>query len=478
MKRLLLSKLVMTDDIEPILQKSPTVAIVGRPNVGKSSIFNRLAERKIAIVLDQPGITRDRVHASCKMTDIVCNLVDTGGIGEDADEDFTNTVQTEAEIAMSSSDVILFVVDARQGLQTADESIAKILRKASKNTPIELVLNKCDTHEFEHMSGDFAKLGFGEGIPVSAEHGLNFSTLIETLNDHFSTFEAEVEEVKGQALSIGLKIAMVGRPNAGKSSLVNAIMNDERTIVSEISGTTRDAVDIPYRRGKEKHTLIDTAGLRPRSKRDTSVEVFSAMRTEKAIRRADLVLLVVDLAEGVSAMDRKIARTIQTEGKPCIIIANKFDLYSPDKPKPERMQKAKEHLRDELFFLHYAPFVCVSALKSQAIDQIFRTVAKVRDGARNATLTTGELNRLIQDALIRNPPSTHKIIKKRLKILYVTLAFNERYAQIPVPTLILFVNDKRLMSENYQAYLENRIRDHQVCLGLPIPFSVRSRNRK
>ncbi len=466
----------MSEDIAPILQKSPTVAIVGRPNVGKSSIFNRLAARKIAIVMDQPGITRDRIHAKCELTSPSCDLIDTGGIGEEADEEFTSDVQVEAEIAMSTADVILFVVDARQGLQMADETIAKILRRAS-DKPIELILNKCDTSEFETMAGDFAKLGFGCGTPVSAEHGRNFSMLLETLDEHFETFESEIEQVRGHALEVGLKIAMIGRPNAGKSSLINSIMNDERTIVSEISGTTRDAVDIPYRRGKEKHTLIDTAGLRPRGKRDSSVEVFSAMRTEKAIRRADLVLLVVDLDAGVSAMDRKIARQIQLEGKPCIIIANKFDLYYPDKPKPERMQKAKEHLRDELFFLHYAPFVSVSALKSQSIDQIFRSVAKVRDGAKNA-LSTGELNRLIQNAIIRNPPSEHKIIKKRLKILYVTTAYNERYAQIPVPKLILFVNDKRLMSENYQAYLENRIRDEHICLGLPIPFSVRSRNRK
>ena len=466
----------MSEDIAPILQKSPTVAIVGRPNVGKSSIFNRLAERKIAIVMDQPGITRDRIHAPCDRTETPCNLVDTGGIGEAADEEFTADVQVDAEIAMSSADLILFVVDARQGLQTADEAIGKILRKSS-DKPIELVLNKCDTEEFEMMSGDFAKLGFGSGIPVSAEHGRNFPDLIEKMDEHFETFESEIEEVRGKAVELGLKIAMIGRPNAGKSSLINSIMNDERTIVSDISGTTRDAVDIPYRRGREKHTLIDTAGLRPRGKRDSSVEVFSAMRTEKAIRRSDLVLLVVDLDAGVSAMDRKIARQIQSEGKPCIIIANKFDLYMPDKSKPERMQNAQKHLRDELFFLHYAPFVCVSALKSQAIDQIFRSVAKVRDGARNA-LSTGELNRLIQDAIIRNPPSEHKIIKKRLKVLYITTAYSERYAQIPVPQLIVFVNDKRLMSENYQAYLENRIRDKHVCLGLPIPFSVRSRNRK
>lgn len=465
----------MSEETE-VLKKAPTVAIVGRPNVGKSSLFNRLAERKIAIVLDQPGITRDRVHAPCELTTPPCHLIDTGGIGEEADEEFTSDVQTEAEIAMSSADVILFVVDVRQGLQTADEAIAKILRKSSRK-PIELVLNKCDTKGLEVMAGDFAKLGFGAGIPVSAEHGLNFSTLVEKIDEHLSDYEAEVEEQRGEAVKVGLKIAMIGRPNAGKSSLINAIMNDERTIVSDISGTTRDAVDIPYTRGGEKHTLIDTAGLRPRSKRDTSVEVFSAMRTEKAIRRADLVLLVVDLAEGVSAMDRKIGRTIQAEGKPCVIIANKFDLFHPEKPKPDRMQKAKEHLRDELFFLHYAPFVCVSALKSQALEQIFKTISRVREGAQYG-LTTGELNRLIEHALIKNPPSEHKIIKKRLKILYATLAYNERYAQIPVPKLILFVNDKRLMSENYQAYLENRIRDEHISLGLPIPFSVRSRNRK
>lgn len=455
---------------------NPTIAIVGRPNVGKSSIFNRLAERKVAIVYDQPGITRDRVFSTSNLTSRPIDIIDTGGIGELADEEFTEDVLTEAEIAMSTADLILFVVDARQGLMHADEAIGKLLRKSS-NKPIELVINKCDNADQESIASDFAKLGFGHGTAISAEHARNFTSLLDVVNEHVEELEKEVEELKESSLKEGLKIAMIGRPNAGKSSLVNAILQDERTIVSEISGTTRDAVDIPYVRGKEKHTLIDTAGLRPRQKRDTSVEVFSAMRTEKAIRRSDIVLLVVDLHAGVTAMDRKIAKVVQAEGKPCIIIANKFDLYNPDEEKSERFEKAQKHLRDELFFLHYAPFVCASALKSEAIDQVFRTIAKVRNGSQEP-LTTGSLNRMMEQAILRNPPGEHKILKKRLKILYATTATSEKYAHIPVPTVILFVNDKRLMAENYQAYLENRIRDKKICLGLPIPFSVRSRNRK
>ncbi|MEC9055126.1 MAG: ribosome biogenesis GTPase Der [Verrucomicrobiota bacterium] len=454
--------------------RKPVIALVGRPNVGKSALFNRLAGRTISIVHDQPGVTRDRISAPCNLTSIPCDLVDTGGIGALADEDFAEAVSTEAQVAMDTADIILFLVDAREGLTSVDEAIAQQLRKASEK--VSLVINKADHEELDHIAGDFAQLGLGAGIPVSAAHGRNVRELLGALDSSLSPFEKSAHEAAESAKSTGLKIVVIGKPNAGKSSLVNAILDDERTIVSEVAGTTRDAVDIPYDRAGERHTLIDTAGLRQRSRMDTSVEVFSAMRAERSIRRADLCLLVIDLSAGISAQDRKIARLVQREQKPCIIIANKWDLYHPDAPRKARMEEAEETIRNELFFLHYAPFICVSAREKQELDRIFGAIRKVRDGAQGI-IGTGELNRLLSEALRRNPPPASKRHRKRLKILYATAAVNERYAAIPVPRYILFVNDKRLLADTYQSYLENALRKANPSLGLPINFSVRSRRK-
>lgn len=452
----------------------PVVALVGRPNVGKSALFNRLAGRTISIVHDQPGVTRDRVVAPCSLTTVPCDLVDTGGIGALDDADFAEAVSTEAQIAMDTAQIILLLVDAREGLTSIDEEIAQQLRKASGR--VCLVLNKADHEHHDHIGGDFARLGLGAGLPVSAAHGRNFQLLLDELNDRLTPFAGSAREAEEAAKTTGLKIAVVGKPNAGKSSLVNAILDDERTIVSELPGTTRDAVDIPYDRAGERHTLIDTAGLRQRSRMDSSVEVFSAMRAERSIRRADICLLVVDLVAGVSAQDRKIARLIQKEQKPCIIIANKWDLFHPDAPKGARMEEASEEIRNELFFLHYAPFICVSAKEKQELDRIFGAIREVREDSQDI-MGTGQLNRLLSDALRRNPPPAHKKHRKRLKILYATAAVNERYAAIPVPRYILFVNDKRLLAESYQSYLENTLRKHKPSPGLPINFSVRSRRK-
>ena len=452
----------------------PVVALLGRPNVGKSALFNRLAGRTISIVHDQPGVTRDRVVAPCSLTTVPCDLVDTGGIGALDDADFAEAVSTEAQIAMDTAQVILLLVDAREGLTSIDEEIAQQLRKASAR--VCLVLNKADHEHHDHIGGDFARLGLGAGLPVSAAHGRNFQLLLDELNDRLTPFAESAREAEEAAKTTGLKIAVVGKPNAGKSSLVNAILDDERTIVSELPGTTRDAVDIPYDRAGERHTLIDTAGLRQRSRMDSSVEVFSAMRAERSIRRADICLLVVDLVAGVSAQDRKIARLIQKEQKPCIIIANKWDLFHPDAPKGARMEEASEEIRNELFFLHYAPFICVSAKEKQELDRIFGAIREVREDSQ-VIMGTGQLNRLLSDALRRNPPPAHKKHRKRLKILYATAAVNELYAAIPVPRYILFVNDKRLLAESYQSYLENTLRKHKPSPGLPINFSVRSRRK-
>ena len=454
--------------------RKPVVALVGRPNVGKSALFNRLAGRTISIVHDQPGVTRDRVSAPCTLTDVPCDLVDTGGIGALVDADFAEAVSTGAQIAIDTAEIILFLVDVREGLTPVDESIAQQLRKTAKK--VCLVLNKADHEKLDHIAGDFARLGLGAGLSVSAAHGRNFKALLTELDTRLTPFTESAREAEEAARVTGLKIVVIGKPNAGKSSLVNAILDDERTIVSEVAGTTRDAVDIPYDRAGERHTLIDTAGLRQRSRMDTSVEVFSAMRAERSIRRADLCLLVVDLSAGIFAQDRKIARLVQREQKPCIIIANKWDLYHPDAPKRARMEEAEEAIRTELFFLHYAPFICVSAREKQELDRIFGSIRKVREDAQNV-IGTGELNRLLANALRRNPPPASKRHRKRLKILYATAAVNERYVAIPVPRYILFVNDKRLLADSYQSYLENTLREETSSLGLPINFSARSRRK-
>jgi len=452
----------------------PTVAIVGRPNVGKSAIFNRLVGRSIAIVHDEPGVTRDRIAAPCAVTTHTCTIVDTGGIGLQLDDGFTPQVTTEADIAMETADLILFVVDARDGLIAIDQDLAQKLRSAKP--PVHLILNKADNPEQEEVNSDFARLGFGDGLAISAAHGKGFGQLAELIDAHLEPLVKEAEEIQEEVEKDGLKITIVGRPNVGKSSLVNAILKDERTIVSDVAGTTRDALDIPYVRGGEKHTLIDTAGLRQRSKMDTSVEVFSAMRTERSIRRADICLLVIDASIGVTSMDRKIAKHIQQENKPCLIVFNKFDLYHPDANKSARLEEATAHIYKELFFLSYAPFACTSALKGSQLDMIFKQLLKIRTQAQDV-MGTGVLNRVLQEAMVRKPPSEHKKYGRRLKMLYATAAINDRYTTIPVPTYILFVNDKRLMHEHYEQYLSNRLREKVNTPGIPIIFSVRSRNR-
>lgn len=452
----------------------PTVAIVGRPNVGKSALFNRLAGRKIAIVHDQPGVTRDRLAAPSQATATPCTLLDTGGIGAPLDDGFASQVALEADVAIQSADLILFVVDARDGLTTVDEALARRLHGAGQ--PVLLVVNKVDTQKLEHAGDDFARLGFGTTVHVSAEHGRNFRELADAIDHHLAPLAREQAAAEEQAHAAGLRLAIIGKPNAGKSSLVNAILNDRRTIVSEIPGTTRDAVDLPYLHDGERFTLIDTAGLRPRSRRDSSVEVFSAMRTEKAIRRADLCVLVIDLAAGVSAQDRRIARVLMEERKPCVIALNKFDLFHPDAPRKARLEEAEEQVRRELFFLDYAPFIAVSATRRQAVDRILKQVLAVRAGAANPP-QTGPLNRLLQQAFETNPPPTHKRHGKRLKLFYATAAVDPRFAAVPVPTYVLFVNDKRLATDAYQQFLTRKLRAAFPTPGIPVVFSFRSRSR-
>ncbi len=467
---------------------SPTIAIVGRPNVGKSAIFNRMVARRIAIVHDQPGVTRDRLSAPCRITDYEALVVDTGGIGSTLDDGFATQVQQEADIALAAADLIMFVCDCRDHLTPIDKTIAARLHKA--DVPVMLVLNKADTEKQELNLGEFAGLGFADYVFTSAAHGRGFAQLADKLNRHLKSLgatpvkaeaaadatpedEPDREEVTADS---PIRVAIVGRPNAGKSSLVNAILNDKRTIVSNVAGTTRDAIDIPYTREDQPYVLIDTAGMRPRSKRDTSVEVFSAMRSEKAIRRSDICLLVIDMSAGVTQQDRRIGSIIAKESKPCIIVVNKFDLYCAEAPLSARKEAVKEHIKENLFFLDYAPIAIVSAKLGEGMPGIFKSIARVRQEALNMP-GTGELNRLLQRAMEMNPPGQHRVLKKRLKLFYATTAVNEKYTTIPVPTYVLFVNDKRLLTDSYAQYLRNTIRSRIKAAGVPIVLSPRSRVR-
>ncbi len=467
---------------------TPTIAIVGRPNVGKSALFNRIVGRRIAIVHDQPGVTRDRLTAPARITDYDALVVDTGGIGSTLDDGFAAQVAREADIALNAADLILFVCDCRDHLTPIDRNIAAQLHRS--DIPVLLLLNKADTDKQELNLGEFTDLGFADYVFTSAAHGRGFHELAQKLNAELKKLGATAKEAEHEpgadpddepdreevSDTSPIKVAIVGRPNAGKSSLINAILDDKRTIVSDVAGTTRDAIDIPYTRDGQPYMLIDTAGMRPRSKRDTSVEVFSAMRSERAIRRSDICLLVIDMAAGVTQQDRRIGSIIARESKPCIIVVNKFDLYCPDAPLSARKEAVKEHIKENLFFLDYAPVAIVSAKEGRGMDHIFKAVARVRKEALGMP-GTGELNRLLQRAIEMNPPGQHRVLHKRLKLFYATTAINERYTRIPVPTYVLFVNDKRLLADSYAQYLRNTIRARIKASGIPIVLSPRSRVR-
>src|SRR6266853_926285 len=385
---------------------SRTVAIVGRPNVGKSALFNRLAGRKISIVHDMPGVTRDRITATCKLASEPFTMIDTGGIGSDVDTSFTEQVRAEVEIALAASDLLLFVVDAKDGL-----------------SPIDLELAR------------------GAGIP------------------------ADMPETP-------VKIAIVGRPNVGKSSLTNAILNDQRTLVSPISGTTRDAIDIPYERHGNHYVLIDTAGIRPRGKVDNSVEVFSVMRSEKSIRRADLCCLVIDATAGVTAQDKKIAGMIQEERKPCIVAVNKWDLIKERTADKESLTGMLDEMRAELFFLDYAPVMLVSAKTGAEMTRLFKMIERIRREAQTR-IGTGVLNRLLRTAFESHPPASKS--GKRFKLLFATQPEPREPSILPIPELVLFVNDEKLLVESYRRFLEARIREHTPYTGLPLILHFRAR---
>lgn len=443
-----------------------TVAIVGRPNVGKSAIFNRLAGRKISIVHDMPGVTRDRIVSHCKLGNDPFEIIDTGGIGANVDASFTGQVRAEVEIALAAADVILFVVDGQDGLTPLDEDLARLLRRAGK--PLLLAINKIDVDQHTSRAAEFTRLGFPDSLAISAEHNRGFLPLVAWLE----RLLPPAVYAEAETASTSIKIAIVGRPNVGKSSLTNAILQDDRTLVSTISGTTRDAIDIPYERHGQSYVLIDTAGIRPRGKVDNTVEVFSVMRSETSIRRADICCLVVDATMGVTAQDKKIAGMIQEANKPCVVALNKWDLIKDRTEGKEALTEVLEEMRSELFFIPYAPTMLVSAKTGAELTRLFKTIERIRSEAQ-FRIGTGVLNRLLAEAIAGHPPTIRG--GKRLKILFGTQPDRPSGKVIPVPEFVLFVNDEKLLDQSYHRYLETQLREKAPYTGLPILLHLRAR---
>lgn len=445
-----------------------SVAIVGRPNVGKSALFNRLAGRKISIVHDQPGVTRDRITAVCRLGDALFEVVDTGGIGADPDPDFARQTHEAAEIAIESSEVLLFVVDGQEGAMPLDLELAAKLRGSQR--PTILVVNKVDAPQHDDFPADFARMGFSQTLGVSAAHGRGIDDLVEAI-------EALLPAAKGDAeLAEAPRLAFVGRPNVGKSSLVNTILHETRAIVSPIPGTTRDAVDMACERDGRRYILCDTAGIRHRSRHNASVEVFSVMRAEEAIERADLCVLVIDATSGVTTQDKKIAGLIQKARKAALVVLNKWDLVAPSADSDSELLKSHvTRVRERLFFLDHAPVVVLSAKTGGNVRRLFSMVEKIRQHATRRT-GTGELNRLLRAVMERQPPPLHG--KRRFKLLYATQLVPARPNPFHGPHFLLFVNDPRLLPDSYMNFLQSRLREKWEYPGLPILLSQRGRKKR
>jgi GTP-binding protein len=443
------------------------VAIIGRPNVGKSALFNRLAGRQISIVHDQPGVTRDRIGSICNLGQAPFEITDTGGIGSEPDPDFAESTREGAFIAMGSADVILFVTDSIDGVTPLDGELSSMIRTVARQ--VVLVVNKVDTEGHESRSFEFSRLGFKNLVTVSAAHGRGIGELVDVIESLLPEPEPELEAHELPPL----KLALIGRPNVGKSSLVNQILNDNRTTVSDIAGTTRDTIDVEAEYEGQRYILCDTAGIRHRSRHNSSVEVFSVMRSEKTIRRVDVNILVIDATSGVTTQDKKIAGLIQKAKKPAIIVLNKWDLIEKQTNNdPDLLREHVERATAELFFLDYAPVVILSALTGENIRRLFTMVEKVRQHATRRA-GTGELNRVLRAAMERQSPPSRG--SRRFKLLYAAQAKESSNSQIAPPLFVLFVNDPRLLPESYQNYLCARIRDQWEYPGLPILMRLRGR---
>src|SRR5437868_4616951 len=442
------------------------VAIIGRPNVGKSPLVNRIARRQIAIVHGEPGITRDRISTEAEAGGKKFTLWDTGGIIGGGETELTDQVRASAERAMKESDLVLFVVDAQEGLNPIDSDLARFVRRQRK--PVLLVVNKVDHPTHEPYSDEFAQLGFDNAVSISAAHGTNIRELLSEIGRLLPN-GSETAEYR---IADAFKVAIVGRPNAGKSSLINALVGNRPSIVSELPGTTRDSVDIQYERDGRHYVFIDTAGIRARSKHSSSVEVFSVMRAEKTIGRADICVLIVDTAEGVKRQDRRIAGLIQKARKPCIILLNKWDLVRPSRNQRGAMEELVASARAELFFIDYAPVLVTSALTGEHADRIFKMIERVRRSAQ-AHIGTGKLNRLLHAAIASNPPPMRG--GKRMKLFYATQAPERGKRPIPPPEFVLFVNAPGSVREPFARFLESKIRETEPYVGLPVLLKFHAR---
>ncbi|MBQ9486538.1 MAG: ribosome biogenesis GTPase Der [Selenomonadaceae bacterium] len=435
----------------------PIVAIVGRPNVGKSTLFNQIGKKRMSIVDDMPGVTRDRIYMDAVWLDHEFTLIDTGGIEILSKDKILNDIRAQADIAMDEADVIVFVVDGRAGITASDEEIAKTLRGASK--PVIVAVNKVDSIQLEVNTYEFYNLGLGTPIGISASNALNLGDLLDAVTEHFPKIEKDVHE------DDEIRIAVIGRPNVGKSSLVNALLGEDRVIVSDIPGTTRDAIDTHFFKDDIKFTLIDTAGMRRKAKIDAPVERYSVMRSLRAIDRADVVLMLIEAPVGVTEQDKKIAGYAHESGKGCVIVVNKWDIF-PNK-HDRSTNRFTDDLRKDLGFLQYAPVLYASALTGQRVNRVTELVKFVAE-QQSMRIQTSALNELIRDAVAVNPPPTKK--GKQLKILFVT------QADICPPRFVLFVNDPELVHFSYLRFLENRLRESYGFEGTPLKFVIRKRN--
>jgi len=436
----------------------PVVTIVGRPNVGKSTLFNRIAGRRISITEDTPGVTRDRIYAECEWLDNNFTLIDTGGIEPNTTDTIFEQMRIQAEIAIDMADVVLFMVDGKEGLTGDDTEVAQMLRKADKE--IILVVNKMDRFVNEDNIYEFYNLGLGDPVSISSAEALGIGDLLDEI---ISKFDERMNVEEGDD---SVKIAVIGKPNAGKSSIINKIIGEDRVIVSDIPGTTRDAIDTKFERNSKKYTLIDTAGIRKKNKILESVEKYSVLRAFTAVERADICILVIDADKGVTEQDIRIAGYSHDNSKGMIIAVNKWDLIEKDN---KTFKEFTDDIRQKLAYASYAPIITVSALTGQRMNKILDAVDEVYS-FRNLRISTGVLNDILTEAVLMNQPATVK--GKRLKIFYGT------QVAVNPPKFLIFVNDKEIVHFSYERYIENKIREAFEYKGTPIIIEFRNRSEK
>ena len=438
----------------------PVVAFVGRPNVGKSTLFNAIANKRISIVEDTPGVTRDRLYATAEWLGQEFMMIDTGGIETSSQDEFISSIREQATIAMQEADVIVFIVDARVGLTNDDTDIAKLLRPTKK--PVIVAVNKADSPKQEMEIYDFYNLGLGEVLPISASNRLNLGDLLDAITAAFPKSESQATDEDIDEI----KVALIGRPNVGKSSIFNALVGKERSIVSDIAGTTRDAIDTKVERNGQNYLFIDTAGMRRKAKVDETVEKYSVIRSLRAVDRSDVVLMVIDANDGITEQDKKIAGYAHESGKATVIVVNKWDLVEKDN---NSTLKFTETIRHEFIFLQYAPVVFVSALTKQRIHRLPEVIQYVAE-QHAMRVATSVLNQVVEEAVSINPPPTDKGV--RLKVLYTT------QVKTKPPTFVFFVNHPEIMHFSYQRYLENKLRAAFGFEGTPLHLIIRGRSEE